>query len=149
VRINLGCGQDIRRGWVNVDYCLDLGPGVTVWDLDEHPWPFEDACADEIWGLDIFEHVHDAVGFMVECHRILKPGAPLRLRTPFWQWPDAFTDPTHKRFPTEHTFDFWVKGTTFYENQNRMFGGVEFIKVKVEPNPHTGQMDVVLRRPDA
>jgi hypothetical protein len=37
----------------------------------------------------------------------------------------------------------------FYENQNRMFGGVEFIKVKVEPNPHTGQLDVVLRKPDA
>ena len=149
-RYNLGCGGDILPGWVNVDVCLDLGPRIEVWDLDEHPWPFPAGTASEIRAFDIFEHVDDPVGFMVECHALLEPGGPLRIRTPYYQWIDAFTDPTHKRFPTEHTFDYWINdGNPLYTNQNRMFGGIEFVKGKVEPNPVTGQMDVVLVKPDA
>jgi predicted SAM-dependent methyltransferase len=150
VRVNLGCGLDILPGWVNVDASGQLGPSVNVWDLDDIPWEWAGDCsASEIRARDIFEHVDDPVGFMCECHRILVPGGPLRMQTTYWQWVDAFTDPTHKRFPTEQTFDYWVRGTALYEAQNAQMGGVEFVKVRVEPNPGTGQMDVVLRKPDA
>lgn len=147
MRINLGCGKDILPGWVNVDASDQLGPGVEVWDLDEHPWPFEDASAQEIRGFDIYEHVWDPVGFMIECHRILQPGGTLRLQTCYYLCIDAFTDPTHKRFPTEYTFDYYVPGTPFYETSNAQFGGIVFEKIKVEPNVATGQLDVILRRP--
>jgi len=150
VRVNLGCGRDILPGWVNVDIAANLiGAPYTVWDLDVHPWPWAADSVDEIRARDIFEHVNDPVGFITECHRILKPGATMRMQTTYWQWIDAYTDPTHKRFPTEQTFDFWVKGTALYEAQNAQMGGVEFVKVKVQPNPNTGQMDVILRKPDA
>ena len=48
MRLNLGCGRDVLPGWVNVNASDQLGPGVEVWDLDEHPWPFEDGSASEI-----------------------------------------------------------------------------------------------------
>ena len=151
MRVNLGCGRAILPGWVNVDACPDLGPGVEVWDLDEHPWPFEDGSAAEIRGFDIFEHVEDAVGFMAECHRILAPGGVLRLQTTHHTCIDAYTDPTHKRFPTEQTFDYWIRGTIFYDMQNVMMGGFHFEPLPGRPaaalNPGTGQMDVYLRKP--
>ena len=148
MRLNLGCGRATLHGWTNVDI-FDM-PGVNVvWDLDRPPWPWDDSSIDEIRGIDIFEHVSDPILFMTECHRILRPGATLRLQTTYYQWVDAFTDPTHKRFPTEYTFDYWVAGTVLYEAQNMQMGGVEFVKVKVEPNRMTGQLDVVLRKPNA
>ena len=149
MRLNLGCGREQLPGWLNVDISPDLGPLVSVWDLDKLPWPWGSQTADEIRGIDIFEHVNDPVGFMCECHRILRPGGTLRLQTGYYQWIDAFTDPTHKRFPTEYTFDYWVKGSPLYVAQNAQMGGVEFVKVKVEPNRMTGQLDAVLRRPNA
>jgi predicted SAM-dependent methyltransferase len=151
VRLNLGCGHDILAGWVNVDASDRLGgpPLLVVWDLDVLPWPWDDMTASEIRGIDIFEHVNDPVGFVSECHRILEPGGMLRLQTGYYLHQDAYTDPTHKRFPTEHTFDFWIPGNVLYDAQNAQMGGAAFEKIRVKPNHQTGQLDVILRRPDA
>jgi cyclopropane fatty-acyl-phospholipid synthase-like methyltransferase len=149
VRLNLGCGWDILPGWLNTDASPNLGPDVHVWDLDRVPWPWMDATADEIRGIDIFEHVHTHVAFMTECHRILRPGGVLRLQTTYWRHPDSYTDPTHTCHPTEWTFDFWVPGSPLYDAQNTQKGGVAFEKIQVKPNMTTGQLDVVLRRPGA
>jgi hypothetical protein len=61
---------------------------------------------------------------------------------------DGYTDPTHKRVSTEDSFDFWVKGTVYYEAQNAQMGGIEFAKVSVRPEPD-GQLHAILRRPHA
>jgi len=138
-------------GWVNVDASLNLPGTYEVWDLEELPWPFEDATADEIRGFDIIEHITGRLvpAFMQECHRILRPGGVMRLRTTYWQWIDSYTDPTHTWHPTEQSFDYWIPGTVLYKAQNIQMGGVAFEKLRVEPNPSTGQMDVILRRSDA
>ncbi len=143
-RINLGCGKHAKPMYVNVDmYPLD---GVdVVHDLDVTPWPFATEEADEIVGVDIFEHVRDGIGFMNECARILKPGGILNMRTCYWRSQNAYSDPDHKRFPTEETFDYWVKGTYF----NQEYGhytrdGRLFEKIKVAPV--NGELEVILRR---
>ncbi|MBI3089260.1 MAG: hypothetical protein HYY96_01215 [Candidatus Tectomicrobia bacterium] len=46
---------------------------------------------------------------------LLKPRALLHVRTGFWQTENSFTDPTHRRFPTEQTLDFCIPGTYFGE----------------------------------
>lgn len=113
VKINLGCGSRSEQGWVNVDI-VNL-PGVDIcWDLDHVPWPFEDESAEEIKAEDVFEHVTDPIAFMLQCWRVLRPNGHLRLRTSYWKSKNAFTDPTHKRFCTEQTFDYWCEGTDFF-----------------------------------
>lgn len=125
LRLNLGCGQDQRPGWTGVDRVA--GPAVDqVHDLNVGPWPWGDASVEAILARDVFEHVDDAVMFMVECHRILEPGAALFIKTPHYLHRDAFTDPTHKRFPTEHTFDYWIPGTQLFKQGNAAYGGVGF-----------------------
>lgn len=148
MRLNLGCGRDVLPGWVNVDASDQLGPGVEVWDLDEHPWPFDTGSVSEIRAVDIYEHLDNPVGFMVEAHRVLEPGGMLRIQTAYWQCMDGYTDPTHRRVSTEDSFDFWVPGTVYYEAQNVQMGGVAFDKVHVRPE-QDGQLHAVLRRPRA
>jgi predicted SAM-dependent methyltransferase len=50
MRLNLGCSDDIRPGWVNVDR-VRL-PGVDlVMNLAE-PWQFADSTVDEIYQIE-------------------------------------------------------------------------------------------------
>jgi hypothetical protein len=122
VRLNLACGSQPVAGWVNTDFVAQ--PGVDVaWDLDEIPWPWGDGSAGEIRAFDIFEHVSDPLGFMAECHRVLADAGTLFIHTSYWRSENSFTDPTHKRFCTERTFDYWIPGTAYHARYGAAYGG--------------------------
>ena len=142
-RIHLGCGKHPKPMYTNVDkYPLD---GVdVVHDLEVIPWPFDDETHDEIVGIDIIEHLVNAVGFMNECARILKPGGILNLRTCYYLSKNAFTDLDHKHFPTDESFDYWCKGTYFNQEYGHYTEGRLFEKIKVAPV--NGELEVILRR---
>lgn len=83
VKINLGCGNDIKEGYINidkynnigqVDYQLDLG------DLNV----FEDNSVDEIYLSHVFEHIslNDMYGILEEWRRVLKHNGRLQLFLP-------------------------------------------------------------------
>ena len=83
MRLNLGCGSDIRAGYVNVDF--RKLPGVDqVVDLSKFPWPFEDGSADEILMLDFLEHFpyRSTPTILLECYRVLVPGGKLVIQVP-------------------------------------------------------------------
>lgn len=126
MRLNLGSGSCPLQGWVNVDR-VALPEVDVVHDLDVVPWPWDDHSVKGIMAQDVFEHVGDPVGFMTESHRVLESGGELGLKCPYFRHPDAFTDPTHRRFCTEHTWDYWIKGTALYERHNPAYGGVSFV----------------------
>jgi SAM-dependent methyltransferase len=89
---------------------LDVAPlpGVdVVHDLERLPWPFDDNSFEEIVLINVLEHLSDTISVMEELHRISRPGGLIRIRVPYWNSPDAISDPTHKRFFNEHTFDFF------------------------------------------
>lgn len=131
MRLNLGAGSALLTGWINLDR-VQL-PGIdVVHDLDAGPWPFESSSMDQIVAKDVFEHVADPVLFMTECHRILRPGAGLFVQTPYYKGRDAYTDPTHRRFPTEHTFDYWIPGTVLHTANNAAYGAVSFTRMMLE-----------------
>lgn len=146
-KLNLGCGTDIlpAEEWVNLD-CVQL-PGVeVVHDLDTGPWPFGDELFNEIRAYDIFEHVKDPLLFMYECGRILEPEGTLDIHTTHWQSENAYTDPTHQRYCTEHTFDYWVPGTMMYGKYGPAYvhGGAVFEKLKCERDGE--ELAVILQR---
>jgi SAM-dependent methyltransferase len=131
IRVNLGCGTRPLDGWVNLDVVKLPGVDV-VHDLNEVPWPFADGEAAEIMAEDVFEHVADALAFMAECWRVLAPGGHLRLRTTYWKSRNAFTDPTHVRFCTEETFDYWCAGTEYHQRYGAAYArGCDFLKADV------------------
>lgn len=104
--LNLGCGLGRREGALNVDRWA--GPGVDcVYDLERTPWPWPDGAVTEVWALDILEHLADFLVTMRELHRVMCPGAMVHVRTSNWRTENSFTDPTHRRFLTLRSFDFW------------------------------------------
>lgn len=80
VRINLGCGDRRREGWVNVDLRSDVADVVA----DVSALPFPDGSVDEIWASDIAEHFpRERLPAVVgEWRRVLRPGGTLTLRVP-------------------------------------------------------------------
>ncbi len=130
-QINLGCGTRVLEGWTNVD--LVPLPGVdVVHDLDVFPWPFEDERATIVIAFDIFEHVDKPLEFMNECWRVLQAGGLLMIHTSHWQTENSYTDPTHKRFCTERTFDYWCIGNDYFDRYGPAYNrGCVFNKVEV------------------
>ena len=98
VRLNLGCGDKKKPGWVNVD--LYAPEADLRLDLRE-PLPFPDGSIIHIYCEHFFEHLEypdvddamatvletperssEALGFLRECRRVLAPGGVLDILVP-------------------------------------------------------------------
>jgi SAM-dependent methyltransferase len=113
-KLNLGCGTDLKPGWVNQDL-VDM-PGVdVVHDLTRFPWPFEEGEFDDLVMINVLEHLPETVRTMEEIHRIMKPDGRVTIRVPYWNSPDAISDPTHRKAFNEQSFDFFIPGTRHLE----------------------------------
>jgi predicted SAM-dependent methyltransferase len=80
--INLGCGSRFHPDWVNADI-VPRDPSVIQCDLSQR-LPFPDGDFDVVYHSNVLEHIRreNALSFMRECFRVLKPGGILRVAVP-------------------------------------------------------------------
>jgi len=84
-------------------------PGVDiVYDINKLPIPFKNEVFDYILCNDVLEHV-EYVPLMKELHRILKEYGIIEIKVPHFSSRNNFVDPTHKKFFSFQTFEFFVK----------------------------------------
>lgn len=102
MRLHLGCGRNILKGWTNVD-ALNFGQEFIV-DLNK-PWPFKDNSVSEILCEDVLEHLDSEEHFLKEMDRVLCLGGIARLRVPHFKCPAAYRI-THKTF---HSYVKWAQ----------------------------------------
>ena len=95
--LDVGCGSKKHAGAVGIDLSPDTDADL-VHDLNDLPWPLDDAVFDQILMQDVIEHLHDAYGVFAELHRVARPGARVQLRTPHFSSVLAYSDPTHVHF---------------------------------------------------
>lgn len=86
MRLHLACGKHILEGWVNLD--MVKHPQATkdpdLIGVDVAKLPFNDAEADEIMAIHIFEHFYEweVDDLLNEWARVLKTGGKLVLEMP-------------------------------------------------------------------
>lgn len=98
-RLHLGCGQDYRDGWLNVDANPVVDPDVVA-DVTDTPWSFaDDAAATVIEAHQLVEHLADREAFFAEACRVLNHDGILRVSVPLGA--NARSDDDHK---TEWTY---------------------------------------------
>jgi len=128
-KLNIGCGRDIKKGWINLDY--EKAEGVDIMhDLESFPYPFEDNLFDELLASQIIEHLNNPESFVRELWRISKPGARIRIDTVHFSAPVVWGDITHKRPFQSDTFNYF--NIKYKEKQygSLINNKIEFFKVK-------------------
>jgi predicted SAM-dependent methyltransferase len=119
-KLNVGCGKDIRKGWVNLDSKKLAGVDVAH-DINKAPWPFKANEFDEILCQDVLEHAEDIISTMKEIHRVLKPNGIARIRVPHFTSANAYNDPTHTHFFAWNSFDYFQKSSQYHFYVNFSF----------------------------
>lgn len=89
IKLHLGCGTNIAKGWTNVDNNPDYKikqPGLyRKWDLRK-PLPYKQDSVEKIFHEHFIEHLTkpQAEAFLRDCYKVLKPGGVMRIG-----WPDT------------------------------------------------------------
>lgn len=82
VMVNVGCGERLQPGWINIDQFER--DGIYFWDCRKR-LPFADNAAKAIFTEHFLEHLEyedEAPQFLRDCHRCLAPGGTLRVVVP-------------------------------------------------------------------
>jgi predicted SAM-dependent methyltransferase len=83
-RLHVGAGNKRLEGWINVD--LQALPGVDV--VADVTRGLEFSNAEALFAEHFLEHltIDQALAFLLEAHRVLRPSGWLRLSTPNLDW---------------------------------------------------------------
>lgn len=81
LRLNLGCGKDIKEGWMNIDLFSEY---PIVIKMDIRNIELDDNSVDEILASDILEHFshREVDAILSEWARVLKPNGIIEIRCP-------------------------------------------------------------------
>jgi len=118
-KLNLGCGENKKDGYINLDFHYHVNPDVAH-DLNKIPYPFENNTFELIEASHILEHLDKPFLVMKELHRILEPGGRLIIKVPHFS-----RGLTH----VEHTHGFDVTFPLYF---NENFSKSGFFGVKFE-----------------
>ena len=114
VKLNLGCGTDYKKGWINIDNNSDnnIEKLDLNWDLTK-PLPFKDNSVDFIFNEHFIEHltVEEGQAAVKDMMRVLKPGGVIRIATPDLEVTvDKYLHTPIDKDPTLKTFGLeWIE----------------------------------------
>jgi predicted SAM-dependent methyltransferase len=89
LKVQLGCGFDLRPGWINIDICVrdttSIEPTAIYINHDlRRGLPLAPNCCALIYSSHLFEHLDEETGtsLMRDCFRALRPGGVFRIVLP-------------------------------------------------------------------
>lgn len=126
-KLNLGCGTDIRAGYVNIDSAALAGVD-RVLDIARESLPFPDESCEEVLAQDVLEHL-DYLPVLAEIHRVLAPSGRLVVRVPHYTSRNNAVDPTHCRRFSCDTFEFFLEKPS-YSHALTYYTGFHFFAIE-------------------
>jgi len=117
MKVNLGCGKQIKPGWTNIDNEKQLGVDV-VHNLEVLPYPFQSNTVDFIYMSHVLEHLDNPYEVILECHRILKHGGLLEILVPHFKDCKSSLSMPHKRFFHEHSIHCFIEDEYSCQSKN-------------------------------
>ena len=102
-KLNLGCGNDIREGYLNIDFERFKGIDKII-DLDKIPYPFKNDQFQEIVINNVLEHLENPYAVLKEIHRISRSRAVIKIMVPHFSSSNSWGDIQHKRGFNLETF---------------------------------------------
>jgi predicted SAM-dependent methyltransferase len=126
MKLNLGCGDDIREGYINADL---YSPTADVkCNLDEI-LPWEDNSVDEIICIHTLEHCKDPIVTVNEMIRICKSGAKITIEVPHYNHAAA-VEAAHTTFFNDTWFNYWNIPQKEYHKYYPRTGYLKLINLK-------------------
>ncbi len=136
MKLNFGCGKDIKKGYINIDYHKFEGVDKII-NLNEYPLPFNTKSVSEIICQDIIEHLDNIPRFMLELKRICKKGAKIYIRVPHFTSRNVWGDLEHKR---GFNWDSFNTNEYIINNFDVLSKKITFSKLKFFMNPIANKM---------
>jgi len=110
VKLNLGCGNELLEGYVNVDR---IGQPQFRWDLEALPWPWPDSSVEEVRLHHVLEHLGSTSALYLriiqELYRVCRDEARIHITVPHPRHDDFLVDPTHVRPILAESFQLFSK----------------------------------------
>lgn len=134
-KLNLGCGRDLREGYVNMDISNKVGADVV--QSMERGLPFEDNTFIEVLAYNSLTQISTPRVFvfvMNEIHRILKSTGKLIVRVPLATHECAFQDVFDTIRFTDQSFTYMEHGHRRYDQYGKHYGYKPFHVKLIENN---------------
>lgn len=104
--LNYGCGSRKTQHQIGVDISESADADYII--KPGAPLPFAERSFDMVISRFVLEHVTDLEQLLSEICRVLKPGGIFRFCVPHAFSIDMFDDPTHRRFYTLRTMNYFI-----------------------------------------
>lgn len=109
--VDIGAGENPDpRADITLDQ-VDLDTIDVVHDLEERPWPLEDASHGTIVASHVLEHLRNPEDAFAEAARVLVDGGTFEVQVPLGL--DARTDPTHVGEWTWDTAEYFTSSPPY------------------------------------
>lgn len=101
----MGCGKDLKKRYINVDYKPHKGVDL-VFNIEDN-WPLKDNIADFILFDNVLEHLSDPLKALKEAYRVCKSNAKIKIIVPHFKSPGA-ARPDHKTIWSKTSLNPWL-----------------------------------------
>ncbi len=128
-KLNFGCGNDIRKGWINVD-CQKMKGVDFSFDFIKDKYPLKESEFDYVLIDNVLEHLQNPQDVMKKVWKTCKKNATVEIIVPYYNSYWAHSDPTHVNYFNEDCIIQTLNIRKYeYNNKKELYKIIELISV--------------------